>query len=646
MPTSMSVFASAATIAVYLLVVFVPGLLAGALLGLRGWLLAGSAPLVTYAIAGLAGPWYALIGLPFNLGTFVVAVLICAAVAFAVGRRAPREPGGLWDRYGNLAVAGCVLLGAVLGLSTVLAGAGRLDAIQQGFDAVFHANGIRYIAETGDGGLTGMGTLNWYPDGMFYPNAYHLVGALVYQVTGAPVPAVLNANTVLLPGVLGLSLVTLVRAFRGRAVLAGTVPLVVAASSVTVYQAMRGPLLPYVLGLALLPIGAVALHRYLSRPAADTGLLLVLAATGLLTVHTSTLFGGILFALPVLLQRWFAADRARPVWRDLLALLPIAVLSALVTAPHLWGALILASGDYLYRGWPSTASVAEALGSLLVFQHFTEQPQVWLTIAVLLGVVFFGRLGTLRWLGGTAVLTGALFVAVATSDSPLVMALSRPWWDDPYRFIALASVPLCVLAAHGLAGAQEWLRERLSGVLPWRKAAGFALSALVLGAFAVGSGGLYARANAAYIGPTFGNKDTFDPHVLPVTRDEAAAMLELGRRAGPGEWAMNDRTDGTVWTYAVGGVRSVAAHFDGSISPPDAVLLANYFREYQTNVDVRAAVRRLNVRWVILGQHGYPANAPRATGLIGLDQLPFLELVYRNADAAVYRLIPEPGELG
>ena len=53
---------------------------------------------------------------------------------------------------------------------------------------------------------------------------------------------------------------------------------------------------------------------------------------------------------------------------------------------------------------------------------------------------------------------------------------------------------------------------------------------------------------------------------------------------------------------------------------------------------MRAAVERLNVRWVILGTGGYPQDAPRPAGLTGLDELPFLRLVYRNDAAALYEL--------
>src|SRR5690606_40721399 len=48
----------------------------------------------------------------------------------------------------------CIGIAFVVSSVVLIAAAeGELDAIPQRWDPVFHANGIRYIAETGDGGL-------------------------------------------------------------------------------------------------------------------------------------------------------------------------------------------------------------------------------------------------------------------------------------------------------------------------------------------------------------------------------------------------------------------------------------------------------------------------------------------------------------
>lgn len=660
--TTSSPLLDAVTIGSFLLVLLVPGLLAGLAVGLRGWVLVAIAPLLTYAIGGLAGPWLTAMGLPFNVGTFVAAIVAFVVVGGAarwltLRRRRPvtgHDEVVPWARAGHLAVLGCLIVAVAVGGYTVLSGLLELDAISQGFDAVYHANGIRYIADTGDGSVTGMGHTNWFDREVFYPNAYHLIAAVHFQLGGASIPAVLNTNTVLIPGMLALSFVGLVRQFRGRAVLAGTAAIVAVVPTMALYESMqRGPLLAFLVGLALTPLGAVALDRYLARPALDTGFVFVLAVVGLLAVHSSTLFAGILFALPMLAQRWITADggRWRLVGRDLAALLAAAAVSVLVAWLQLFGALGLAGGDIPYLGWDSETRIPGAVGTLLSFQHASSSAQLWLAAALFLGLVFFGRFQALRWLGGTALLCGGLYVAVATSDSEFVMALARPWWDDPFRFVAMAAVPLCLIAAHGLAETQAWLRERANRFLPapgLRAPVAGALGLVVLSGFAVASNGLYTRMNAEMVEPGYHGGPGTETYGMVVSPDEAQAMLELGKRAEPGDWVMNDRYDGTAWAYAISGVRGVAGHFDGSLVPWDAAVLGARFRDYDWDPEVQETVARLNIRWVIVGRGGHPLDAYRETGVRDLDGLPFIELVYRNDDASLYKVnrIFDPGESG
>ncbi|WP_051124804.1 DUF6541 family protein [Amycolatopsis benzoatilytica] len=638
MPSEPSLLSVVASIACCLLVLGIPGLITGALAGLRGWLLAGVTPLLSYAIGGLAGPWMHVIGLPFNVWTYLLTTAIFAAVAFGVRqltvRRWPPEPEQrVWEPRANWAVGACLVLAAAIGFYAAVRGMGHLGAIAQGGDAPYAANGVRYIAESGNGSLFGTGSVNWYGDASppFYPNAYHLLAAVQYQLSGGSIPLTLDVNTALLPGLLALSLVTVVHVFRGRAVLAGAVALASVAPVMSTYESMdRGPLYPFLLGLALTPLAAVVLRRYLDRVAPDTGLLLIAGAVGLLCIHSSALFGAILFAAPLLVQRW--VGQWRLIGRDLLALLPIAVVSVLVAGLQLFGAIGLANSSLPYWGWPIERRATDALGVLLGFQHFEKFPQVWLSVALLFGFIFFRKLGALRWIGLTALATGLFYIAVASSDAKLVMALSRPWWDDPYRFVSMAIVPLSFIAGHGVAALHDWLKQRLPSRVPPA-----ALAALVFLGFLGVTKGLYARTNGDIVSAGY---RAANPRTLVITPDEEKAMVELGKLAKPGEWAMNDRFDGTVWTYALSGVRTVAAHDDQTSPPTDALTLALHFRDYDTDPQVRAAVKRLNVHWVILGR---PAAPPKPAysdkGMIGLEGKPFLREAYRNQDAVIYQLV-------
>ena len=212
-------------IVLYAVTLLLPGALLGVLTGLRGWTLAAAAPLLTYTLAGLAGPLGSAMGLRWSAAMFAVTTILVGAAGIGLRlvlrRRWPpleRSPTGPdWSLTAHAGVAVAVLVALGVGIAAILGGIGSLSAIPQDWDAVYHAAGIRYIAETGDGSVFGMSHTNWFEGNvrLYYPNAYHLVAAAVYQMSGAAIPTVLNAQTVLIPGMTALTLVALVHRFGG-----------------------------------------------------------------------------------------------------------------------------------------------------------------------------------------------------------------------------------------------------------------------------------------------------------------------------------------------------------------------------------------------------------------------------------------------
>ncbi|MBB4687009.1 DUF6541 family protein [Amycolatopsis jiangsuensis] len=669
MPAPDTFWSYAAGIATYLAVLAVPGGLIGRAAGLRGWALAGLAPLLSYAVTGLAGPWLAKAGLPYTVLTAAVCTVALAAVAYGARRllvargwlrAGAEEPPSAWTAREHWAVAVCVVVATALSIAVVLSARGGTTAVFQRWDTVFHANGIRYIAETGDGSLTGMGTLNWYPDGSFYPNGYHLVGALVYQISGTSIPVTLNAITMPVAGLFAVSMVALIRQLGGRAVHAGCTALVAAGATTGAYESVSSGLLPYALGIVLTPLAVVALQRFLVRPGVDTGLVLALTADGLLIAHSSALFGAVLFALPLVLQRWYRSLRRRPVdgvpdgrsagrvlGGDILRTVPVMLVSVLLAAPQIFGAIGFTSGSYPYYGWNSNLSIPHSLKLLVTFQQVLNRPQIWLTVLLVAGVLAFRTLGRMRWVLMSALGISAFFVLVASYGYlPWVVSLSRPWWNDRYRLMALAAIPLCLLAGHGMAELQRWI-ARLARSGAWARSRpqvlarlGAVTGVVVIAAMAVLTGGFYRSANATAVSFLYynGPEGSVTP---PVSADEIDAIARLGTMGIPArEKVLNDRMDGTAWMYALSGVHPVAAHYDGGgrVSP-DAMYLARHFRDYDTDPQVRAAVHRLDVHHVLVGSGTIRKDTPIAPGLTGLDGRDFLRLDYRNPGAAIYTIV-------
>ncbi|MFB9687070.1 DUF6541 family protein [Amycolatopsis plumensis] len=687
MPAPEDFWSYFAAVATYVAVLAVPGGVVGWAAGLRGWALAGLAPLLSYAITGLAGPWLAIARIPYGSLSVAAVTLLLAAVlsglrrlAMARGWLKPDDGEPAWTRRAHLAVAACVTIAVAVSIVVVVTGRGGTTAVFQRWDTVFHANGIRYIAETGDGSLTGMGTINWYPGGSFYPNAYHLVGALVYELSGTSIPVTLNAITMPIAGLFALAMAALVRQLGGRAVFAGSAALVAGGATTGAYESVSSGLLPFALGIVLTPLAVIALQRFLARPGADSGAVLALSATGLLAAHSSALFGAILFAFPLVVQRWYRALRGRlfggpggeapgperssgchsrrvdgvpegtRAWRvvggDVLRMLPVMVVAGVIAAPMIFGAIGFTSGSYPYHAWGSHMPVWKALAMLATFKQVLPVPQIWLTVFLAVGVLTLVALRRMRWLVLSALGLSALFVVVACfGGEDWVISLSRPWWNDRFRLMALASIPMCLLAAHGMSETQRWLAKQASGrawvrARPWLTGrVGLATAVLLVVAMGVLTGGFYRAANAKTVSLLYYNGLPGEV-VPPVSQDEIDAMDHLGTLGIPADQkVLNDRLDGTAWMYALTGVHPVAGHYDAGVAPPDALYLARHFADFDSDPQVRAAVQRLNIHYVLIGSGTIRRDTPIARGLQHLDGHDFLRVVYRNPGAVIYRIV-------
>jgi hypothetical protein len=121
---------------------------------------------------------------------------------------------------------------------------------------------------------------------------------------------------------------------------------------------------------------------------------------------------------------------------------------------------------------------------------------------------------------------------------------------------------------------------------------------------------------------------------------EIAALRALAEIVPPGTRVLNDRNDGSVWMYPLAGVQPVAGHYDATaLGHTDVGLLETRFNQYADDPDVRAAVERLDVGFVLVAR-GFlrGERTRRAPGLTDLADRRFLTEVYRNPDATVYRI--------
>ena len=149
-------------------------------------------PALTYGVVGLVIIPYGALGIPWNAWTALLALVVVSAVAASL----PVVFARYRDTVGEartvslgpaLTVAAGVLLGALLIWFAAYRGMAHWQSIPSTWDAVWHANEIRWILDTAQASSTHMGELRNVETHMqlYYPSTFHALGAVLAQVTGA-----------------------------------------------------------------------------------------------------------------------------------------------------------------------------------------------------------------------------------------------------------------------------------------------------------------------------------------------------------------------------------------------------------------------------------------------------------------------------
>ncbi len=650
-------------LSVAVVVTMLPGLALGVALGLRSWLLLATAPLLSFGIVGSAASALPLLDVRWSPLTFAATTVLLAAVVaatrVAVARRsrpgvtAPAPaPIARWGRVQHAGTGLAVLSCAAVGLGVTVAATRGFTTIPQIWDAMFHANAIRYIADTGFSDPAQLRNLNdTMTSDYYYPNAYHVAMATVIMATGSAVPAVIDASVALFPAFLAVGVVALVRACGGRPALAAAGALLSCAFTAFPYDLLPwGTLLPFIMSVALVPAFLALLATVLDPPAGRAGALPVavgVGGLGLLALHPSGAVAATLFAVALLAQTYV---RRRPRWADARALGATVATAAVFGAPLLRASFAAASGPGY--DWPATLAPADAMGEVLFLGHQQPFPQYWLVALMIVGLFRRRALEPLLWFVVVGVVFAVLFVLAASYEGTLVADLTRPWWNDRWRFAGMWTLAAVILAATGMTGVLDGAMVVLRRLLPPLRGAAERLrvtaSAAVLAAtavvLAVLTGGLYADRNEVRLAQAF----TDGP---AVSSDERLAFDRLAQLVAPGGLAMNDPYDGTSMMWALDDIRPVFASpvitpQDLPTMDPDRRLLFTSFNRLDTDVAVQQTVRELGLQYVIIDNGLIPPATDHAPGLRNLDAVTSLRLVYRNATARIYAIDPSRARAG
>lgn len=623
-----------------LLVLLGPGLLWGALFGLRRLtLLALAGPLSVTAVV-VASEGAALTGVRWSLVPLFGVTAALGVVLWLVRRRfgeaLATDPGrSLRRSLGAWAVSAVPIALVTLWIF------GDPENIAQSHDNIFHLNAIRYIAETGNASSAELGYLGTRAP-TFYPAAWHALVSVVMMSSGLSIPAainVVNLAIILAVWCVGcLFLVTRVTGERRSALLSAAV-LSGAYSSFPYLLYEFGVVYPFMLSLAMLPavLGlAVQLLRVgapLRTTTAANLLLLLGVVPGLALAHPASLVGALGLSLPMVLAAAYARLRRGrgPIGRTVV---PTGLF--LLVLGVAWMRLRPSRGSS--DNWDELGDAGYALLEVVLHSPLHRPPAYLAAVLTLVGAVAVFRRRRHRWTLALYVLAAVLFVAGNWKEAPdLRWILAGVWYNDYFRISAMLPVAGILVASIGAvalvdaAVRQPRVRVLLDGSRKRREAAVvvLVLVGLVLAPLGAVQRGV-AEAAAKY---------RFTENSRLLTLDELALIQRLPQTVEEGSVVVGVPLTGASLSYSYTGIPTLLPY--GTLPPTDAgKLIYAHLDEHTSNPDVCPAVEEMGVRYVLdFGISSvHPGETEVAPGLQDLTRENGFERVDSEGTAALYRI--------
>ncbi len=632
-----------------LLLLVVPGALVAAGAGLNWPLAVAVGPALTYGVVGLAIVPFGALGIPWNAITAAVTLVAIGALTagLAKGMRSllERRPGihvaapspALWP---ILTVAAGTLLGVLLIGWAAARGIGNWQSIPSTWDAVWHANTVRFILDTGQASPTHMGELRNVEThaALYYPSAFHALTAVLCQLTGAAPTtgytlASLAASMWLFPvsaALLTWNLLQRVTSTAVTAVSAGAAAALSASFTALPYVEFGTAAMPNLVAYGLVA-PAFALITAV-RTLRDRIGVAVLALLGVFSVH---LTGGVVTVL--LVAAWWLCPKDGALWnplrgkrRDTLALAGVLIPTGLLLLPQLLSvrkqAEIIAGHAFLtHEGRKS--GLRDAL--LMYTRHLNDFPIQYALVALTAAGAAVLVVRKVWW---PLALWAVLVVGVVQSSAPLggpvgkvVGTFTDLFYSDPRRIMAAMTLLLVPTAGVGLAALVALVTKPMGArVRP-------AATGLLLVAATVGLAWHYLPRHAFLFG------DKYDS-VMVDSRD-LQAYAYLADLPGARDTVIgNANVDGSAWMYAVADLHPLWTHYDYPQQQgpgPQRFIFWAYADDADTDPRVAEAVHDLNIRYVLISSptvRGFTLP----DGLMSLEKSRSWAKIYDNGGASIY----------
>ncbi|BBY40360.1 membrane protein [Mycobacterium mantenii] len=610
-------------------------------------------PALTYGVVALAIIPFGAIGIPWNgwtaLAALVVVCLLMTGLQLLLARYRDRHAEGRGvSRWPAITVGAGVLLGALLIMWAAYRGlAAHWQTIPSTWDAVWHANEVRFILDTGQASSTHMGELRNVETHktLYYPSVFHALIAVFCQLTGVAPTTGYTLSSVaaavwLFPTSAAMLTWHLLRPRTTQWCCAGA-----AATAAALSASFTA--VPYVeFGVAAMPnlaaygvaVPAFVLItttlRHRDRiPAA------VLAWVGVMSVHIT---GGVIVLL-FLLAWWALAALWRPVrgrLADFLTLTCVAVITGLILLPQF---ISVQGQEDIIAGHSFLSHLSKKRGIFdAVFQHsrhLNDFPVQYglITVSAIGGAIFLIK--KIWWPLAVWLL---LVVVNVDAGNPLGGPIGAVagmfgefFYKDPRRISAaitlllepMAGVALFAIVMAVVAGA----KRVTSRFRPLATPVWIAITAVLLVAATVLSGRHYFYRHLVLFG------DKYDS--VMVDQRDLMAMAYLAKLPGAHDTLIgNSNVDGTAWMYAVADLHPLWTHYDFPQQTGPGYYRYIFWtsaRKGDSDPRVLEAIKALNIRYIYTSTPTVRGFAV-PEGLVSLDKSKSWALIYDNGGARIY----------
>jgi hypothetical protein len=607
-------------------------------------------PALTYGTVALAIVPLGAIGVPWNLGTALLALLVVVAaitgVQAVLARRCAGTPEGREPSTGPaLVIAAGVVLGATFITFAAIRGMPHWQSIPSTWDSVWHANTIRFIVDTGQASPTHMGELRNVEthDLLYYPSAFHALAAIQCQLAGASATTAYTLNSLatsvwLFPvSAAALSWQLLrsrdVAPWHAAGCAAAAAALSASFTSVPYVEfdtASMPNLAAYGLAVPTMLLVVSSLRHRDRLPLA------VLALLGVFSVHIT---GGIVTVLFVAAW-WLFEGLWRPVRGRLADFVGLVAVAAPAVVLLLVQFIAVLQQAEIIEGheFDTHEGKKKALFDAIVqhTRHLNDYP-IQNALIALAAIGFVILLVRRIWWPAAVwlLLVYSIVHASAPFGGPLgtvTATFTDLFYSDPRRLSAVVTLllaPMAGIALFTMAAAALAALGRLAPRIDARIR--HVATAVIVVAVSIGMAWHYFPRHRHLIG------EKYDQVIID--DEDLEAFAYLATLPGARDTMIgNANTDGTAWIYAVTGLHPLWTHYDYPQQQGPGYhrfIFWAYADDADTDPRVAAAVHALNIRYVITSSP-VVRGFVMPDGLVSLGKSKSWKEIYDNGEDHIY----------